>query len=47
MVKKEKEQDLWLSINYNFMTDENEVETEDPATPVSIIKQCLPWRSNS
>ena len=47
MVKKEKERDLWLSINCNFMTDESEVETEDPAAPASVIKHCLPWRSNS
>lgn len=39
MVKKERERDLWLSIDYNFMTDESEVETKDHGT--SIVKHAL------
>ena len=47
MVKREKERDLWLSINQNFMTDESEAEAEDDETSMAIIKHVLPWRSKS
>ena len=38
-----KEESLWKSIDYTFMTDESEHETEDGE--IVIYQHMLPWRS--
>ena len=44
-LKNEMENRLWASLDFNYMTDESEIEDENGET--LIHQHPLPWRSQS